>query len=180
MGKPAGLGDYTVIQYLFIYCPCRVWGLGDGVSHPHLSALCPGWSKDPQFWFFPVETPIPKHCWAQRSPECPGPVHLHMDVPLFSPKPLLGGDQTDRSQKHKGSHSSLCRAAPWLHRAGFSMVRHLPRGMCGVRKRMLVQGPQLQLFWVLFLPRKYIHTYLRRLYKTSIITQEPVWEFFSH
>ena len=72
----------------------------------------------------PVETPIPKHCWAQSSPECPGPIHLCMDVPTFFSQASFGrlGGQTDRSQKHKGSHSSPHRAAPWLHRAGFSML----------------------------------------------------------
>lgn len=33
-GKQAGLGDYTVIQYLFIYSPCRGLGSDDGMSHP--------------------------------------------------------------------------------------------------------------------------------------------------
>lgn len=130
MAKQMGLGDYTVIQYLFIYSPCRVWGLGDGVSHPTSLPYALGGPKTPQFWFFPVETPIPKHCWAQSSPECPRPVHLYMDgLTLFSPASFRRlGDQTDRSQKHKGSRSSPHRAAPWLHRAGLSKVRPLSRG----------------------------------------------------
>lgn len=85
MGKQAGLGDYTVIQYLFIYSPCRVWGLDDGMSHPASLPYALGGPKTLQFWFFPVETPIPKHCWAQSSPECPRPVRLYMDGPTLLP-----------------------------------------------------------------------------------------------
>lgn len=182
VGEQAGLEDYTVIQYLFIYSPCRVWGWGDGVSHPASLPYALGGPKTPQLWFFPVETPIPRHCWAQSSPKCLRPAHL----PACFSQASFGrlSDQTDRSQKHKGSHPSPHRAAPRLHRAGFSVVQPLPRCMCWVRKRMLVPGLQLQLFCVCFLPRKLParergrNTYLTRLYKTSIITQEPVWEFF--
>lgn len=53
------------------------------------------------------------------------------------------------------------------------MVQPLRRLMCRVRKRMLVQGLQLQLFCVCFLPRKLPsrergrNTYLTRLYKNK-------------
>lgn len=126
------------------------------MSHPASLPYALGGPKTLQFWFFPVETPIPKHCWAQSSPECPRPVRLHMDVPtLFSRASFRRlSDQTDRSQKHKDSRSSPHRAAPWLHRAGFSVVRPLLRGVCWVREGMLVQGLRTKLFCVRFLPRK--------------------------
>lgn len=142
VGEQAGLEDYTVTQYLFIYSPCRVWGWGDGVSHPASLPYALGGPKTPSSG---------SSLWRPPSRDIVGPKVVLNALglptclwvcPLFSPKPLLGdlSDQTGRSQKHKGSHPSPHRAAPWLHRAGFSMVQPLRRCMCWVRKRMLVKG----------------------------------------
>lgn len=94
--------------------------------------------------------------------------------PLFSQASFrrLGG-QTDRSQKHKGSRSSPHRAAPWLHRAGFSMVRPLPRGHVlgqgcwskGCRRSSFVSASCPGS--CLHVREGEIHTHLTRLYKNK-------------
>lgn len=60
-----------------------------------------------------------------------------MDVPTLFSQASFGrlGDQTDRSQKHKGSDLSSHKAAPWLHRAGFSMVQAPAKGHVLGQKR---------------------------------------------
>lgn len=109
VGEQAGLEDYTVTQYLFIYSPCRVWGWGDGVSHPASLPYALGGPKTPSSG---------SSLWRPPSRDIVGPKVVLNALglptclwvcPLFSPKPLLGdlSDQTDRSQKHKGSHPSL-------------------------------------------------------------------------
>lgn len=122
-GTQAGLGDYTVIQYLFIYFPCRGWGWNDGVSHPTSLPYALGGPETPRsgssLWRPPSRNIVgPKVVLNVLGPS----TYIWM-CPLYSQASFgrLGG-QTDRSQKHKGSHSPH-RAAPWLHRAGFSMLR---------------------------------------------------------
>lgn len=85
-GEQAGLEDYTVIQYLFIYSPCRVWGWGDGVSHPASLPYALGGPKTPSSG---------SSLWRPPSRDIVGPkvVPNALGLPaclLVSPKPLLG------------------------------------------------------------------------------------------
>nr|BAE41574.1 unnamed protein product [Mus musculus] len=91
MGTQTGLGDYTVIQYLFIYSPCRGWGWNDGVSHPTSLPCALGGPETPRSGSSLWRPPSQNIVGPKVVLNVLGPSTCVWMCPLFSPKPLLGG-----------------------------------------------------------------------------------------